>query len=83
MLLVLTWVWGIFFLVVGGATTVAIMLLSEDVGFGVGWGMPWVFVIVMTFVTVLFVRKSLRHERAEWRKKSSMDTSEVSVSGAS
>lgn len=71
MLLTLTWAWGIFFLVVGSGTTVAIMLLSEDVGFGVGWGMPYPCAALMSFATVIWVKKSLRYERADWRKKCS------------
>lgn len=69
MLLKLTWVWGIFFMITGSGTTVAIMLLPEDIAFGVGWGMPYPCVAAMTIATVVYVRKSLRFEREDWRKK--------------
>jgi hypothetical protein len=81
MLLTLTWVWGVFFLVVGTGTTIAIMLLREEIAFGVGWGLPWVCGIFMTLATVVFVQRSLRHERADWKKKcESHGSSERSVS---
>jgi hypothetical protein len=69
MLLVLTWAWGLGFIIVAILSTVLIMVLSEDIGFGVGWGLPWAWSAVSSVFTVIFVRKSLDKERAEWRAK--------------
>jgi len=80
MLMLLTWGWGLFFLVVGAGTTVAIALLPEDIGFGVGWGMPWICVIFMTLATVVYTRRALQYERDEWRKECSNNGSEASMS---
>lgn len=69
MILVLTWAWGIGFLIIASVSTILIMLLSEDVGFGVGWGLPWLGAFVFSIFTVFYVRSSLKLERADWSEK--------------
>jgi hypothetical protein len=69
MILILTWAWGLGFIIVATVSTVLIMVLSENIGFGVGWGLPWAWSAFLSVLTVIFVRKSLDKERAEWRAK--------------
>jgi hypothetical protein len=69
MILILTWAWGLGFIIVATVSTVFIMVLSENIGCGVGWGLPWAWSGFLSVLTVIFVRKSLDKERAEWRAK--------------
>jgi len=62
MVLVLTWFWGIGLLTVATIATALIMTLSLDKGFGVGWGLPWVWAAVWIFLTMAYVKKELRRE---------------------
>lgn len=69
MMLVLTWGWGIGMLIIAIISTVLIMVLPENVGFGVGWGRPFVWSVGLSLVTIVFVKRSLREEKVEWRAK--------------
>jgi hypothetical protein len=69
MILILSWGWGLGLLTVATIATILIMLIREDVGFGVGWGLPYLFSAVYVFITVKFVKSQLRKERAEWGTK--------------
>lgn len=69
MMLILTWSWGIGLLVIAIVSTVLIMVLTENVGFGIGWGLPWAWSAGLAMMTVIFVKKSTREEKAEWRAK--------------
>jgi hypothetical protein len=69
MILVLSWSWGIGFLILAIVSTVLVMELSENIGFGVGWGLPWAGSAVFSVFTLLFVKGSLKRERTEWRSK--------------
>lgn len=74
MVLLLSWGWGIGLLVVATIATVLIMVVETDIGFGVGWGLPYIFGAVYVFITVKFVRYQLAKERAEWGTKESAPT---------
>lgn len=39
---------------------------SDDVGYGLGWGIPWMWAIFSGAITVPWVREELRRERKEW-----------------
>ncbi|PIL22972.1 hypothetical protein GSI_15669 [Ganoderma sinense ZZ0214-1] len=39
---------------------------SDDVGYGLGWGIPWIWAIVSAAITVWWVRKQLGRESREW-----------------
>jgi len=69
MMLILTWGWGVGLLIIATVSTVLIMVLTENVGFGVGWGLPWAWSAGLCLLTVAFVKKSLREEKAEWSAK--------------
>jgi hypothetical protein len=72
MILMLTWAWGMGFICIGIVATVLIMVLSEDIGFGVGWGLPWAWAAGWSLCTVIFVKRELRAEKAAWRTKESV-----------
>lgn len=81
MILTLTWCWGIGSITIAIVATVLIMELNEDVGFGVGWGLPWAWSTFWAFITVAYVKYQLRTEKAEWRVKEA--SSLASIGGAS
>jgi hypothetical protein len=60
---------GTGFLILAIVSTALIMELSEDVGFGVGWGLPWVGSALFSIPMVLFIKSSMKWGRAEWRSK--------------
>ena len=66
MIMWLSWVWGIGFILNGIASTIIIFLTSEDVGFAVGWGLPWALAAIQSIWTVPFTRRCTRKEWAEW-----------------
>ncbi len=69
MIMVLSWCWGFGFLIEAVATTVLVMLLPENVVFGIGWGLPYLCSAIMAMITAVFVKCSLRRERDFWRSK--------------
>jgi len=69
LILFLSWMWGLGAIGIAIISTVLIMVLSEDVGFGVGWGLPYAWAAVWTLVTVILVKWQLKHERKVWRLK--------------
>jgi len=69
MVVILTWTWGLGFIIAAIVSAVLIIVLSEDIGFDVGWGLPWAWSAFSSVLTVIFVRKSLDKQRAEWRAK--------------
>ena len=69
MMLLLSWGWGLGLLCIAIVATVLIMVLKEDIGFGVGWGLPWAFSAGYVFCTIMFVKVQLRKEKEEWLSK--------------
>lgn len=70
MIMRLTWAWGFGFVVIATVSTILIMALEENIAFGVGWGLPYVWVALYSLGTVVFVKRSLREERKTTRIKS-------------
>jgi len=66
MILILTWMWGLGLLGIAILATILIMVLETDIGFGVGWGLPWAFSAGYGLLTVAIVKHHLRKEKAEW-----------------
>lgn len=71
MILRLTWMWGFGFIGIAIVSTALIMVLQENVAFGIGWGLPYVAAAIYSVATVIFVKRSLREERQVWRSNSS------------
>jgi hypothetical protein len=69
MILILSWFWGLGFLCIAIVATVLIMILKQDIGFGVGWGLPWVWALFWSLITVAIVKRLLKKERAWWNNK--------------
>lgn len=84
MIQTLSWCWGIGFLVTATIATVLIMILPVMVGFGVGWVTPFVCAAVMAALSVVYVKRSLREERAAWSKDHNSGSSiiEMGVHGS-
>ncbi|CAL1713904.1 unnamed protein product [Somion occarium] len=58
--------WGITGTALGVGLIVVAWLASDDVGYGLGYGMPWLWAFVSTPLTILWVRRELGRERREW-----------------
>jgi hypothetical protein len=59
----------ILLLGIASVATVLIMVIDTDIGFGLGWGLPYIFAGIYVFFTVRFVRSQVARERAEWGKE--------------
>ncbi|KUJ16684.1 uncharacterized protein LY89DRAFT_645551 [Mollisia scopiformis] len=70
----LSWFWGVGFLVIAIITTILIFSLEEEVAFGVGWGVPYVWATIYAIGTIIFVKASLREERRVWRSNLGITT---------
>ena len=79
MILLLSWIWGLGLIFIAIVSTILIMLLDEDIGFGVGWGLPWAFSAVYSIGTVAVVKSQLRKEKAEWRVKMGQSANSVAI----
>ncbi|KAI0165996.1 hypothetical protein GGR57DRAFT_444794 [Xylariaceae sp. FL1272] len=63
----LNWFWGVGLLVDGAGSLAAVWVIpSQEVAYGVGWGEPFVFLLVWTPMTILWIRRSLRKEKEQW-----------------
>ncbi|KAL4246813.1 hypothetical protein ABKN59_008036 [Abortiporus biennis] len=62
----LSLVWGISGIAVAGALIAIAWTTSDDIGYGLGYGIPWVWVILFTCVTFWWVKKELYREKTEW-----------------
>ncbi|KAI1168374.1 hypothetical protein F5B18DRAFT_277888 [Nemania serpens] len=67
----LNWFWGIGSVISGAGTLAAIWVIpQQEVAYGVGWGEPFVFFVVWTWITVIWTRRGLRREKKLWAKDS-------------
>ncbi|KAK4443454.1 hypothetical protein QBC34DRAFT_210713 [Podospora aff. communis PSN243] len=68
------WFWGFGSLACGAGTMVAIWLPPKEIAYGLGWGIPLIFSLVWTWITVVWVRGALRKEKKMWigKPRSSM-----------
>ncbi|EAA31033.2 hypothetical protein GE21DRAFT_8586 [Neurospora crassa] len=61
------WFWGVGALVDGAATMIVIWTIPQEIAYGVAWASPLIFSAIWTVITVIWVRRDLRREKAEWR----------------
>ncbi|KAI1434473.1 hypothetical protein GGR50DRAFT_404389 [Xylaria sp. CBS 124048] len=74
----LNWFWGIGSVVSGTATLAAVWAIpQEEIAYGVGWGEPFIFLVVWTWITVVWARHGLRQEKKKWAEGSSRDKAAV------
>ncbi|KAI1820397.1 hypothetical protein F4861DRAFT_533723 [Xylaria intraflava] len=70
----LNWFWGIGSVVSGAGTLAAVWVIpQQETAYGVGWGEPFVFLVIWTWVTVLWIQRGLRKEKELWAEDSSHD----------
>ncbi|KAM5538579.1 hypothetical protein V8D89_007608 [Ganoderma adspersum] len=58
--------WGASGCVLAAVLIAIAWTTSDDVGYGLGWGIPWMWAIFSGAITVPWVREELRRERKEW-----------------
>lgn len=86
MIMQLSWFWGMGLVGIASVSTALIFVIEDDVAFGLGWGVPYVFMIVWGILTYWFVKRSLKREKAVWRtaaaELSTISTKDRQASGA-
>ncbi|KAK7676645.1 hypothetical protein QCA50_020388 [Cerrena zonata] len=58
--------WGISGVLIAIALIIVAWMTSHDIGYGLGYGMPWLWAFASTGITIVWVRKELERERKEW-----------------
>lgn len=58
--------WGISGNIVAGGFIALAWTVSDDIGYGISYGLPWLWAIVCALVTIWWVRKELEREGREW-----------------
>jgi hypothetical protein len=63
----LNWFWGIGAVVNGAGSLAAVWVIPrQEIAYGVGWGEPFVFFVIWTWVTVIWTRRGIRREKQLW-----------------
>ncbi|KIJ27518.1 hypothetical protein M422DRAFT_190877 [Sphaerobolus stellatus SS14] len=71
--------WGFGGTLIAGALIAIAWTTAQDVGYGIGFGVPWIWAFVWTPVTVWWSRKELARERREWESAPQLAHREVSL----
>ncbi|TFK85733.1 hypothetical protein K466DRAFT_587853 [Polyporus arcularius HHB13444] len=58
--------WGATGMVLAAAFIAIAWTTSDDIGYGICWGLPWVWAMVSAAITVWFVHKELLREEENW-----------------
>lgn len=58
--------WGISGVVIGGVLVVAAQKASTDTGYGLGYGMPWIWAFLGMGITVWWTQRELKRELRDW-----------------
>jgi len=61
--------WGFGGVLVAGALIAIAWTTSENVGYGLGYGVPWIWAGISAAWTVWWARKMLRREKEEWESE--------------
>ncbi|KAF7972460.1 hypothetical protein HWV62_17948 [Athelia sp. TMB] len=59
--------WGVTGFIVAAGLIVSSRLNTEDIAYGLCYGVPWAWAFAMAFLTVLYVRRALVRERRDWK----------------
>ncbi|KAK7527410.1 uncharacterized protein IWZ02DRAFT_429800 [Phyllosticta citriasiana] len=62
----LTVFWAFGSCAIAVVTTVLIFTIQRDAAYVVGWTVPFIWAGVWTWITIIWVQKSLKHEYATW-----------------
>ena len=60
--------WGASGMLFAGAFIAVAWTTSDDIGYGIGWGLPWLWAMVSAALTVAWVSKQLKREADDWGK---------------
>lgn len=58
--------WGASGMLFAGAFIAIAWTTADDIGYGVGWGLPWLWAMTSASFTVRYVHKELKREEEEW-----------------
>lgn len=58
--------WGISGCTVAGGSIAAVWTAPENTAYGLGYGLPWAFIIVNSIWTFFYVKGQLRREQEDW-----------------
>ena len=67
MLTKISWFWIVSCFIVSGGCTVAVGTTPFYVGFGIGWGLPFFWAGIASWITITWVKRDLRKEKASWK----------------
>lgn len=70
MLVRLNWAWSLSALGVAVAVFAIVFSIREEIGYGLGWGIPTAWGLIGAFATTKWVQKSVRIERQLWESES-------------
>jgi len=59
-------VWGTTGIVAASAFIAISWNVSDDIGYGISYGLPWLWAFLCTFITIWWTRKELRREEMGW-----------------
>ncbi|KAL3424290.1 hypothetical protein PVAG01_03571 [Phlyctema vagabunda] len=65
----LNWMWGFGLLGSVTISTALVMMLEEDVAYGVGMGLPYVLGLLLVWLTLVICKRQLRNEEIAWSLK--------------
>jgi len=72
-------IWGFGGTLVAGALIAIAWTTAQDVGYGIGYGVPWIWAAVWAAWTVWLAKKELRREVMEWERRPGLVHREVSL----
>lgn len=78
----MNWFWGFASLLIGIGTMVVIWTVDQEIAYGIGWGVPLVWVVIWIITTVLWVRKSLRREKEQWVRDTAVPSASHTINTA-
>ncbi|PBP23438.1 hypothetical protein BUE80_DR005574 [Diplocarpon rosae] len=76
----LSWFWSISGLLMAAGLTIVVVIshVREEIAYGIGWGVPFLWATVWAGITVPWVRSVMAKERSSWAAETKMMTSTMS-----
>ena len=69
LLMQLLWFWSIPAIVIGVVLIIAIYLTNDDIAYGIGWGIPTVWALIWSWITVEWAQRALQVEKERWKSE--------------